>query len=68
MLGKRALIGDWSVEPALDALQRGGGPCAQPKAMELLVVWRAVGRVVSRRTAVAVWLRRRGGDEALSRR
>jgi DNA-binding winged helix-turn-helix (wHTH) protein/TolB-like protein/Tfp pilus assembly protein PilF len=69
MLGKRTLIGDWSVAPALDALQRGGETVRlEPKAMELLVVLASrPGEVVSREELLsAVWPGVVVGDEALS--
>lgn len=69
MLGKRARIGDWSVEPALDALGRGGETVrVEPKAMELLVVLASrPGQVVSREELLsAVWPGVVVGDEALS--
>jgi DNA-binding winged helix-turn-helix (wHTH) protein/TolB-like protein len=69
MLGNRALIGDWSVEPALDALQRGGETVRlEPKAMELLVFLASrPGEVVSREELLsAVWPGVVVGDEALS--
>lgn len=69
MLGKRALIGDWSVEPALDALQRGGQTVRlEPKAMELLVFLASrPGEVVGREELLsAVWPGVVVGDEALS--
>src|SRR5262245_1603937 len=69
MLGKQALIGDWSVEPALDALRRGGEIVRlEPKAMELLVFLASrPGEVVSREELLAaVWPGVVVGDEALS--
>ncbi|MFL6570168.1 MAG: winged helix-turn-helix domain-containing protein [Burkholderiales bacterium] len=69
MLGKRSLIGDWSVEPTLDALQRGGETVRlEPKAMELLVALASrPGEVVSREELLsAVWPGVVVGDEALS--
>ena len=69
MLGKRARIGEWSVEPALDALRRGGETVRlEPKAMELLVVLASrPGQVVSREELLsAVWPGVVVGDEALS--
>jgi adenylate cyclase len=69
MLGKQALIGDWSVEPALDALRRGGDVVRlEPKAMELLVYLASrPGQVVSREELLsAVWPGVVVGDEALS--
>ena len=69
MLGKRTLIGDWSVEPTLDALQRGSETVRlEPKAMELLVVLASrPGEVVSREELLsAVWPGVVVGDEALS--
>jgi TolB-like protein/DNA-binding winged helix-turn-helix (wHTH) protein/Tfp pilus assembly protein PilF len=69
MLGKRTLIGEWSVEPALDALQRGGVTVRlEPKAMELLVALSSrPGEVVSREELLsAVWPGVVVGDEALS--
>jgi TolB-like protein/DNA-binding winged helix-turn-helix (wHTH) protein/Tfp pilus assembly protein PilF len=69
MLGKRARIGEWSVEPALDALQRAGETVRlEPKAMELLVVLASrPGQVVSREELLsAVWPGVVVGDEALS--
>jgi DNA-binding winged helix-turn-helix (wHTH) protein/TolB-like protein/Tfp pilus assembly protein PilF len=69
MLGKRALIGDWSVEPTLGALQRGGETVRlEPRAMELLVVLASrPGEVVSREELLsAVWPGVVVGDEALS--
>jgi DNA-binding winged helix-turn-helix (wHTH) protein/TolB-like protein/Tfp pilus assembly protein PilF len=69
MFGKRALIGDWSVEPALDALQRGGESVRlEPKAMELLVALASrPGEVVSREELLStVWPGVVVGDEALS--
>jgi DNA-binding winged helix-turn-helix (wHTH) protein/TolB-like protein/Tfp pilus assembly protein PilF len=69
MLGKRAVIGDWSVEPTLDALQRGSETVRlEPKAMELLVVLASrPGEVVSREELLsAVWPGVVVGDEALS--
>src|SRR6185369_2264375 len=69
MLGKRTLIGEWSVEPALDALQRGGETVRlEPKAMELLVALSSrPGEVLSREELLsAVWPGVVVGDEALS--
>jgi len=69
MLGKRTLIGDWSVEPALDALQRGAESVRlEPKAMEILVLLASrPGEVVSREELMsAVWPGVVVGDEALS--
>src|SRR6476469_6566172 len=69
MLGKRTLIGEWSVEPALDVLQRGGETVRlEPKAMELLVALSSrPGEVVSREELLsAVWPGVVVGDEALS--
>jgi DNA-binding winged helix-turn-helix (wHTH) protein/TolB-like protein/Tfp pilus assembly protein PilF len=69
MLGKRALVGDWSVEPALDALERAGETVRlEPKAMELLVVLASrPGEVVSREELLStVWPGVVVGDEALS--
>jgi DNA-binding winged helix-turn-helix (wHTH) protein/TolB-like protein len=69
MLGKRARIGEWSVEPALDALRRGGETVRlEPKAMELLVVLaNRPGQVVSREELLStVWPGVVVGDEALS--
>ena len=69
MLGNRTLVGDWSVEPALDALQRGGESVRlEPKAMEILVVLASrPGEVVSREELLsAVWPGVVVGDEALS--
>ena len=69
MVGKRARIGEWSVEPALDALRRGGETVRlEPKAMELLVVLASrPGQVVSREELLsAVWPGVVVGDEALS--
>jgi len=69
MLGKRTLIGEWSVEPTLDALQRGDVTVRlEPKAMELLVALSSrPGEVVSREELLsAVWPGVVVGDEALS--
>ena len=69
MLGKHALVGEWSVEPALDALQRGGETVRlEPKAMELLVALASrPGEVVSREELLStVWPGVVVGDEALS--
>ena len=69
MLGKRTLIGEWSVEPALDALQRCGETVRlEPKAMELLVALSSrPGEVLSREELLsAVWPGVVVGDEALS--
>src|SRR5262245_13492341 len=69
MLGKQARIGEWSVEPALDALRRGGETVRlEPKAMELLVALASrPGQVVSREELLsAVWPGVVVGDEALS--
>jgi TolB-like protein/DNA-binding winged helix-turn-helix (wHTH) protein/Tfp pilus assembly protein PilF len=69
MLGKRALIGDWSVEPAEDALRRGGEVVrVEPKAMELLVFLASrAGEVVRREELLsALWPGVVVGDEALS--
>jgi TolB-like protein/DNA-binding winged helix-turn-helix (wHTH) protein len=69
MLGKQARIGDWSVEPALDALRRGGEVVhLEPKAMELLVFLATrPGEVASREELLsAVWPGVAVGDEALS--
>ena len=69
MLGKRARIGEWSVEPTLDALRRGGETVRlEPKAMELLVVLASrPGQVVSREELLsAAWPGVVVGDEALS--
>jgi TolB-like protein/DNA-binding winged helix-turn-helix (wHTH) protein/Flp pilus assembly protein TadD len=69
MLGKQARIGEWSVEPALDALRRGSEIVRlEPKAMELLVVLASrPGQVVSREELLsAVWPGVVVGDEALS--
>ena len=69
MLGKRALIGDWSVEPTLDALRRGAETVRlEPKTMELLVALASrPGEVVSREELLStVWPGVVVGDEALS--
>ena len=69
MVGKRALIGDWSVEPALDVLERAGETVRlEPKAMELLVTLASrPGEVVSREELLStVWPGVVVGDEALS--
>jgi TolB-like protein/DNA-binding winged helix-turn-helix (wHTH) protein/Tfp pilus assembly protein PilF len=69
MLGKRARIGEWSVEPALDALRRGADTVRlEPKAMELLLVLASrPGEVVSREELLStVWPGVIVGDEALS--
>jgi TolB-like protein/DNA-binding winged helix-turn-helix (wHTH) protein len=69
MLGKRTRIGDWSVEPTLDALQRGAETVRlEPKAMELLLVLASrPAQVVSREELLAtVWPGVVVGDEALS--
>src|SRR5262245_52931090 len=69
MLGKQARIGEWSVEPALDALRRGGETVRlEPKAMELLVALASrPGQVVSREELLTgVWPGVVVGDEALS--
>jgi TolB-like protein/DNA-binding winged helix-turn-helix (wHTH) protein/Tfp pilus assembly protein PilF len=69
MLGKRTRIGEWSVEPALDALRRGGETVRlEPKAMELLIVLASrPGQVMSREELLsAVWPGVVVGDEALS--
>jgi DNA-binding winged helix-turn-helix (wHTH) protein/TolB-like protein/Tfp pilus assembly protein PilF len=69
MLGKQVRIGEWSVEPALGALWRGGETVRlEPKAMELLVVLaNRPGQVVSRAELLsAVWPGVIVGDEALS--
>jgi TolB-like protein/DNA-binding winged helix-turn-helix (wHTH) protein/Tfp pilus assembly protein PilF len=69
MLGQRARIGEWSVEPALDALRRGGETVRlEPKAMEVLVFLASrPGQVVSREELLsAVWPGVVVADEALS--
>ena len=69
MLGKRARIGGWSVDPALDALRRGAETVRlEPKAMELLLVLASrPGQVVSREELLStVWPGVVVGDEALS--
>src|ERR1044071_2401080 len=69
MLGKRIVIGDWSVEPALDVLRRGAATVRlEPKTMELLVALASrPGEVVSREELLsAVWPGVVVGDEALS--
>jgi len=69
MRGKRALIGDWSVEPTFGALQRGGETVRlEPKTMELLVALASrPGEVVSREELLStVWPGVVVGDEALS--
>jgi TolB-like protein/DNA-binding winged helix-turn-helix (wHTH) protein/Tfp pilus assembly protein PilF len=69
MLGKRVVIGDWSVEPALDVLQRGAETVRlEPKAMELLLALASrPGEVISREELLStVWPGVVVGDEALS--
>jgi|SoiMethySBSTD1v2_1073268.scaffolds.fasta_scaffold111180_2 DNA-binding winged helix-turn-helix (wHTH) protein/TolB-like protein/Flp pilus assembly protein TadD len=69
MLGKRVLVGDWSVEPTFGALQRGGETVRlEPKTMELLVALASrTGEVVSREELLStVWPGVVVGDEALS--
>lgn len=69
MLGKRSRIGQWLVEPALDALRRGAETVRlEPKAMELLLVLASrPGQVVSREELLStVWPGVVVGDEALS--
>lgn len=69
MFGKRSRIGEWSVEPALDALRRGAETVRlEPKAMELLLVLASrQGQVVSREELLStVWPGVVVGDEALS--
>lgn len=69
MLGKRSRIGQWLVEPTLDALRRGAETVRlEPKAMELLVALASrPGEVVSREELLStVWPGVVVGDEALS--
>src|SRR5258706_5864500 len=69
MPGKRSRIGQWLVEPALDALRRGAETVRlEPKAMELLLVLASrPGQVVSREGLLStVWPRVVVGDGALS--
>src|SRR5260221_11881287 len=69
MPGKRSRIGQWLVEPALDALRRGAETVRlEPKAMELLLVLASrPGQVVSREELLStVWPGVVVGDEALS--
>ena len=69
MLGKRSRVGQWLVEPALDALRRGAETVRlEPKAMELLVALASrPGEVVSREELLStVWPGVVVGDEALS--
>jgi TolB-like protein/DNA-binding winged helix-turn-helix (wHTH) protein/cytochrome c-type biogenesis protein CcmH/NrfG len=69
MLGRPARIGEWLVEPALDALRRGRETVhLEPKAMELLVVLASRPRqVVSREELLStVWPGVVVSDEALS--
>jgi len=69
MPGKRSRVGQWLVEPALDALRRGAETVRlEPKAMELLVALaNRPGEVVSREELLStVWPGVVVGDEALS--